>query len=133
MKTNQFNWAQKTLLIAEDDALSRKLMSLYLSPTGINVLWAKNGAEALDLINENRQTDLALLDIQMPIVNGFDVARFIKQQYSHIPIIIQTAYAIPEYRKLCDEIGCEEYLTKPLDKNRFLSAIEQQLIETEVI
>ncbi|MDD2964133.1 MAG: response regulator [Bacteroidales bacterium] len=132
MLSNPFNWSGKTVLIAEDDALSRKLMGLYLTPTGVKILWATTGAEALELIQEHTQTDLAVLDIQMPLVNGFDVARFLKRHHSHIPIIIQTAYALPEYRKLCHEIGCDDYITKPFEKNKLLESIQKQLTEVAV-
>lgn len=131
-KPENFNWSDKTVLIAEDDALSRKLISLYLSPTGLNILWAKNGAEALELVRSHCQTDLALIDIQMPVLNGFEVARVLKRDHSHIPIIIQTAYAIPEYQRICSEIGCEVYLTKPFERTRLLEAIQERFLKSEV-
>lgn len=128
-----FNWRGKTVLIAEDDDLSRKLLNLYLIPTGLTLLWARNGVEAMDLVRKNHDTSLVVLDIQMPLMNGLEVARHIKRDYNHIPVIIQTAYAVPEYSRVCDEIGCDDYLTKPFERTKLLQAIHNQLTAVDVV
>ncbi|HAQ65210.1 MAG TPA: two-component system response regulator [Bacteroidales bacterium] len=132
-KPVQFNWSDKIVLIAEDDSMSRRLLELYLAPTRVKILWATNGAEALELVRRNRKTNLALLDIQMPVMNGFEVAREIKRDYNHISIIIQTAFAVPEYQKTCREIGCEDYITKPYSMGKLLNAMQVQFSDVEVM
>lgn len=132
-KPVQFNWSDKIVLIAEDDSMSRRLLELYLAPTHVKILWATNGAEALELVRRNRNTNLALLDIQMPVMNGFEVAREIKRDYSYISIIIQTAFAVPEYQKTCREIGCEDYITKPYSMGKLLNAMQVQFSDVEVM
>lgn len=127
-----FNWKGKTVLIAEDDDLSRKLLNLYLVPTGLTLLWARNGVEAMELVRDNHHTNLVVLDIQMPLMNGLEVARNLKRDYGHIPVIIQTAYAVPEYIRACDEIGCDDYLTKPFERTKLLQAIQNQLVDANV-
>ena len=109
---SQHNWTGKRLLIAEDDDLTCKLLRLILSPTGIDCFWAKTGLEAVNLVKEHDNIDLALLDIQMPELDGISATEILKQMNNQLPVIIQTAFAFNEYRTACQKAGCDEFITE---------------------
>lgn len=112
------NSAAKKILVVEDDLTSRILMSKYLSKIGNEVSVAVNGQEAIDKC-KSEQFHLILMDVNMPIVNGFEATKAIKAHYEkeqkRVPIIAMTAYAMSEDRKMCLESGMDDYLAKPVD------------------
>ncbi len=124
---SQHNWTGKRLLIAEDDDLTCKLLRLILSPTGIDCFWAKTGLEAVNLVKEHANIDLALLDIQMPELDGISATEILKQMNNQLPVIIQTAFAFNEYRTACQKAGCDEFITKPYEKSTLLQLMDQYL------
>lgn len=124
---SQHNWTGKRLLIAEDDDLTCKLLRLFLSPTGIDCFWAKTGLEAVNLVKEHDNIDLALLDIQMPELDGISATEILKQMNNQLPVIIQTAFAFNEYRTACQKAGCDEFITKPYEKSTLLQLMDQYL------
>ncbi len=121
------NWVGKRLLIAEDDDLTCKLLRLILSPTGIDCFWARTGLEAVNLAKEHDNIDLALLDIQMPELDGISATEILKQMNHRLPVIIQTAFAFNEYKTACQKAGCDEFITKPYEKTTLLQIMDQYL------
>ncbi|WP_075352320.1 PAS domain-containing hybrid sensor histidine kinase/response regulator [Algoriphagus marinus] len=111
------------ILLAEDNDLNLQLMNLMLEQLGYNFDIAKNGKEAVDLVNTN-DYDLILMDVQMPILNGLEASKLIKSMpYSHHPYIIGlSANVFDEDRKMAFESGMDDYLTKPI---RLLSLAEK--------
>lgn len=124
---DQFNWKNKTLLIAEDKKINFEIFQETLSTTNINLLWAKNGQEAVDLVKENNSIDLILLDIQMPVMDGYECARKLKAMAVEIPIIAQTAYALPQDSYKCFDAGCDDYIAKPISLDHFLNKLSKYL------
>ncbi len=115
----------KTILVAEDEEINFLFIETLLEPTGAKVIHAWNGQQTIDTIKENNRIDLILMDIKMPIVDGYQATRDIKQMKPDLPIIAQTAYALGDDKILCFEAGCDEYLSKPLRKNKLYSLLNE--------
>ncbi len=111
-----YNWSKHTVLIAEDDPINFKYLSLLLEKhTGIKVIWVKDGKEAYEKIINNPAIDIVLLDYQLPEINGLDVLIRVKRTFPEIPIIMQTANSWSGEEKKCREAGCDGYFSKPYD------------------
>ncbi len=119
----------KTILIAEDIEGSFELLKEYLKDTGIHSLWAENGMEAVKKVRLEKKIDLILMDIRMPVMNGYEAAKIIKEMHPEIPIIAQTAYAHTGDREKCQQAGCEDYLTKPVNRNSLMKLLDKYLME----
>jgi len=119
------NWNNKTLLIAEDEESNFRYLEMLLKNKGIKVIKAENGYEAIDKIRENNHIDLILMDIKMPEMNGLEATTRIKKMKPNIPIIIQTAYAMQNDEKMSKEAGCDDFITKPIQRDKLLSLIEK--------
>lgn len=104
----------KTILIAEDDPASMILIKKYLAITGVQLIETVNGKEAIDNLDKN--PDLILMDLKMPIVDGYTATRVIKSQRPDIPIIAITAYALSSDENKATEAGCDGIISKPVDQ-----------------
>jgi PAS domain S-box-containing protein len=122
-----FTWGVRTLLIAEDNYASLQLLIHILKPTGIKIISASNGIEAVEKYINNNYIDIILMDIQMPFENGFEATKKIRKINSEVPIIAQTAYAMAAEQEMCKKAGCTDYLTKPIKKNELLNKIDKYL------
>lgn len=115
----------KTILIAEDEKNNFTLIKKILEGVGANVIWAKDGEEAVHFCKTNNEIDLVFMDIRMPKLNGFEATAQIKQFKNKLPIIVQTAYA-KEFEK--DELmrtNFDGFLSKPFNKNELLEIIKK--------
>ena len=111
-----YNWQNYTVLIAEDDEICYKYIELVLSrKTSINIIWAATGKQAVDYCKLYDHIDIVLMDIQLPELNGYEATRQIKSRKPDLPVIIQSANAINEELDKCIDVGCEAYITKPID------------------
>ncbi len=119
----------KKILIAEDDPPSGELLFELLSSYGYQVEQASNGAEAVKKI-EQFSPDLILLDIQMPVLDGYAVLRWVRQQprFAKLPVAALTAYAMREDRDRVLRAGFDAYISKPIDIS-LLSAQVQELLQ----
>ncbi len=122
-----FQWSDKTFLIAEDSILNYTFLEALFQRTGVKLLWAKNGREAVELCRENENIDLVLMDIKMPILNGLDAISEIKKFRPGLPIVVQTAYAMPEDRERSIAAGGDEHLTKPINAEELFSTLSRFL------
>lgn len=109
-----YDWSDKTILIAEDDHFSYVYLKEILSNTGINIIYAENGIRAFTECLKNNNISVVLMDIKMPVVNGFESTKLIKKYKPQIKIIAQTAFAMPEDKQKCFDAGCDDYITKPV-------------------
>lgn len=114
-----------TILIAEDDSASLKYFNTSLGKTGIHILNAGNGREAIDQFHEAPKIDIILMDAMMPVMDGFDATQEIKKSNPAIPILILTAYVEPESIRKAVASGCNDYLAKPIQQDVLLSAVEK--------
>lgn len=106
----------KTILIAEDELLNFKLLETLVKRTGANVIWAKDGKQALEIVTERDDIHLVFMDIKMPKMNGYEATKKIKQIKPELPIIAQTAFAFADEKKRILQSGCDRFLKKPLKK-----------------
>ncbi|MDP4187281.1 MAG: response regulator [Bacteroidota bacterium] len=122
------NLNDKVILIAEDYEVNYLYIKAVLEDTGAQILWAKDGAEAVEMCSNNNKIDLVLMDIQMPRLNGYEATRQIKKFRNNLPIIAQTAYAMEYDREKSLNAGCDDYISKPIRIDTLLEAINNQLI-----
>ena len=127
IQPNQFNWKDKVILIAEDKKINFDIIKETLSATNVDLVWAKNGVEAINLVETNKKIDLILMDIQMPVMDGYECAKRIKEMTNDIPIIAQTAYALPQDSYKCFDAGCDDYIAKPISLDQFLIKLNKYL------
>ena len=119
--------SKKTILITEDQDSNFMLLEVLLGIWGANTLRASNAQEAVDLCKENNKIDLVLMDIRLPDFSGLEATRLIKKVNPDLPIIAQTAYAINGDREKAIDVGCNEYITKPIRKDKLFALLEQFL------
>ena len=113
------------ILLVEDDQMNFDMLSRHLNWEGHQVITAVDGAEAVRLARLE-MPDVILMDMGLPILNGWQATQRIKaaSETSAIPIIALTAYAMAEDRQKCLEVGCDDYQTKPVNFPQLLSKIE---------
>lgn len=118
----------KTVLIVEDNELNLKLFRDLLEAHSIHALEVRDGTKALDAAKEG-MPDLILLDIQLPHISGFEIARQLKgtDKTRHIPIIAVTAFAMHEDEDKILAAGCEAYMAKPISIAPFISTVRKFL------
>ncbi|MDP3358124.1 MAG: response regulator [Lutibacter sp.] len=117
----------KTLLVAEDEDLNFMLIEEFLSDLNINILRAKTGVEAIDLFKSNPQIDLVLMDIKMPVLNGYEATKEIRKFAANLPIIAQTAYSTAVDIQHIKEAGCNDILIKPFNQKDLMAKINEFL------
>lgn len=124
---NEYNWSEITFLIVEDNKNNFELLETFLKKTQAKIIWVTDGGEAVKACKENKAIDIVLMDIQLKTMNGFDATRLIREFSPEIPIIAQTAYAMVGDREKSLEAGCNDYISKPIRKQIFLSTIEKYI------
>lgn len=122
-KISEIDWSTKYILIVEDEKFNSIYLNAALSRTKINLLWAKNGEEAIEQVKNAKKIDLILMDIRLPVMDGYEATKAIKLINRNIPIIAQTAYALEGDREKILNVGCDDYLSKPILINDLLSTI----------
>jgi CheY-like chemotaxis protein len=120
------NLSGKKVLVVEDSEDNQLLISRYLSAVGMQVEIAGNGIEGLRKVDKNIY-DLVLLDIQMPDMDGHEVARNLRQKGFSKPIIALTAHALKHDRDKAFASGFSEYLTKPINRQILLKTLSKRL------
>lgn len=118
----------KIILVAEDEDSNFFLMKTQLRKTGVTLLRAKNGLEAIEIYNVYKeQIDLVLMDIQMPEMNGYDAMKAIKDDNPDMIVVAQTAHAMADEQKEIMDSGFNDYLAKPITKVKFNSLLNKYL------
>jgi len=117
-----------TILIVEDNEMNRDMLSRRLERKGYTILIAVDGAEGVD-VTRAQMPDLILMDMSLPVVDGWEATRRIKadEKLKHIPVIALTAHAMANDREKALDAGCDEYDTKPIELPRLLGKIESLL------
>lgn len=118
---------KKTVLIVEDVESSFEYLEVVLEKSGFNTIWSKNGKTAIEYCNKNPDIDIVLMDINMPVMNGYEATKEIKKIRPELPIIAQTAYAVAGDMEKSLEAGCDDYISKPIKKEVLLEKIEKFL------
>ena len=131
----EYNWTDRHILVVEDEEVNYRLVQVILEKTGVGVSRAKNGKEAVDFITnpQHKKADLILMDIQMPVMNGYDATRLIREYDNELPIIAITAYTFSKDQDKIVNVGCSDYISKPFTGKDLLKKIDSQLsIKTNV-
>lgn len=117
------------ILIAEDNKVNQKLIKMMLTKAGFQVDIASNGQDAVEKLQKGPENfDLVLMDIQMPVKDGFEATKAIREAgFQNLPIIAITAHAMKGYREKCLASGMDDYATKPIKKNEIISVIQRQM------
>jgi len=119
---------KKKVLVVDDDPLVVRVLQEPLKQAGYEVEVASHGLEALQKVKEKRP-DLIILDILMPLMDGFKVARFLKfdKRFKDIPIIVLTSRATEGERKMGEKVGANEFLYKPFRLPHVLDVVQRYL------
>jgi len=125
--SDSFNFNGKTIIVAEDEDSSYYFIENAMRYTNANLKRARNGQETLDLIKSTEKVDLILMDLQMPVMNGYTAISTIKEKKYKIPIIAQTAYALVEQREKIINSGCDDFLPKPYKTIELLNTVKKHL------
>ena len=120
-------WPDTKILIVEDDEFNFQFMQAIFHGKGPEILRAKNGEEALQQYHEVDKINLILMDIQIPVIDGFEVTRRIRGEDPDIPIIAQTAFIHDHEQEKCMEAGCSGYISKPVDLGKLLDLVGEHL------
>jgi two-component system, cell cycle response regulator DivK len=118
----------KTILVVEDQEDNRQILRDLLASAGFRMIEAWDGKQALT-VARSQQPDLILMDIQLPILDGYEATRSIKRdpELKHIPIIAVTSYALSGDETRAREAGCDAYVAKPYSTRHLLAKIGQLL------
>lgn len=131
MKTPAFSrpdWKDKTLLIAEDEESNVLFLKAVLRSTGINLLYAVNGLEAIEQCKQHPEISVVLMDIKMPRMDGIDATKIIKSFRTDLPVIATTAFAHTSEKKFILGAGCDDYLPKPLKREDLIFMIRKYMV-----
>ncbi|MFC1841254.1 response regulator, partial [Thermodesulfobacteriota bacterium] len=115
------------ILVVDDEAPNRELLKDFLEAKDYTVITAENGKEAVEKIGE--KPALVLLDIQMPVMDGFQALKKIKEVDTSIGVVMVTGLAREDVAMACIEAGAHDYITKPIDMNHLINVIEILMIQ----
>jgi two-component system CheB/CheR fusion protein len=125
--TNQllpYNWNNKVILLVEDDLINQEYFKTILMPFEVELLLCLSGEEAIECCKNEKNIDLILLDIRLPHIDGYETFKKIKEINPIIPVIAQTAFAMPNDTLKCIEMGFSDYISKPINKKELFSKID---------
>ncbi len=119
----------KNILIVEDDIIGMGMIVNLLKPSKCKILNAVNGQEALETIKINPDIDIILMDLKMPVMDGFEATRAIRKYFSDLPIIALTAYSLQKDKKKALDAGCNDIITKPISKEILFKKLQDFLVK----
>lgn len=117
----------KTVLVVEDEEFNRIYFEELLNQIHYRVIAVNNGVEAVEICKKNKSIDLVLMDIKMPLMNGYEATKQIKNLRPNLPIIAQTAFALLGDKKKSLDHGCDDYVAKPIKKETLVKLIKKHL------
>ncbi len=124
---NSVKYVKGKILIAEDDWVSSRYLIRFFEDANITVIHAVNGEQAVELVINTPDIDMIMMDIQMPVMDGFEAAKLIKNMRPDLTIIAQTAYAFVEEKHKILSAGFDDYISKPYDTKKLMTLIDKNL------
>ncbi|MEI6436655.1 MAG: response regulator, partial [Bacteroidota bacterium] len=112
-------------LIAEDDESNRFYLESILTKLAIKVILVPNGKEAVNQCREHPEISLILMDLKMPVMDGFEATGAIRSFWKYVPIIAITAFAMSDDKKRALDAGCDDYLPKPVNKEDLIEKLKR--------
>ena len=125
----QENTHKYTILITEDKVINFLFLEILLKKQidlGCAIIHAKNGAEAVEICKKNDDINLVLMDLKMPVMDGFEAVKLIKEIRPKLPIVAQTAFSSIEDKEKVFAAGFNDFLSKPINKEALLDVINRQ-------
>lgn len=120
-----YRWSGKRILVVEDDESSTFFLGEMLKHTGAIIEFRSDGEEAVEYVRDHPDTDLILMDLHLPVKDGFTASREIKTFAHDVKIIAQTGYAYSVDRDEAEKAGCDDYLIKPVNQKRLLETLNR--------
>lgn len=121
------NWTEKTILIVEDERINHFYLEEVLSDSMVRLLHAWDGREAVELVKTHPEISVVLMDIKMPVMNGFEATKLIKLMRPELPVIAQTAYVLSQSKTEILQAGFDHYLSKPTSKEIVMETVTRYL------
>jgi CheY-like chemotaxis protein len=122
----EMNWENKTILIVDDTQMNYLVLKTQLRKTKANIVWLQNGNEAVQYVKNGKVADVILMDIRMPVMDGIEASRTIKEINPAVPVIIQTASLMGSAYEDISNSKCDDTIFKPIDANILFSLIDKQ-------
>ena len=124
---SNYDFSNKKILIAEDERTNYLFLEALLKRTNAELIWADTGKAAVEAVEKDNNIDVILMDIKMPVMNGYEAISEIKKINPDIPIIAQTAYALSGEKEKILNAGCNDYLSKPIMGKVLLEKINKYI------
>jgi signal transduction histidine kinase/DNA-binding response OmpR family regulator len=123
------DWKDKTILVVEDEESNYILLEYGLEETGVNLIRAINGEDGVDKCHKIDTIDLVLMDVKMPVMDGYTATRLIKKFRKELPIIAVTAFAMEKDIQQSLQAGCDDYFSKPINFDELLPRLNKHLFK----
>ncbi len=123
----EYIWKDKVILIVEDSEMNYMLLERILRKTKTTIVWLQNGKLAVDYVSDNNKVDIILMDIRMPIMDGFTATKLIKKIKPDLPVIIQTASVLGSDYDEIEFSGCDDKLFKPIITTELFDKINKHI------
>ncbi len=120
------------ILVVDDDRNTRRLLRAVLESDGYTVTTAENGEKAFEVL-DREHIDLIVLDIMMPVMDGYQFTKTLREEGSDLPVLIVTAKQLPDDRYMAFQAGTDDYITKPIDKKEMLLRIKALLRRSKIV
>ncbi len=115
------------VLVVDDSAMMRRTLAITLRKVGYRVIQARDGLEAIELLQQNSQVELIVSDLEMPNLNGFEFLNQLRQNpdLAGIPVVMLTSRSNDKHRQLATHLGAAAYMTKPYIEQEFLAVLKE--------
>jgi len=118
----------KKVLVVEDDIYVIKYLELALKPLNLKIVVTNNGEEAVNYVKNDPEITIVLMDLRMPVMGGLEATRLIKQLRPELPVIAQTAFALAGDKEKALEAGCDDYISKPLNRTQLIEIVKKHIL-----
>ena len=119
--------SKSVILVAEDEEINYLFLEEILEELNVSILHARNGQEAVDICKEHPEVQLVFMDVKMPVMDGYTATKIIKKSRPGLPVIAQTAYAMADDRAHAFSEGCDDFISKPIEKPELIALTNKYL------